>query len=325
MLSIQDLSFSYVPHHTVLKQITLHILSQEKVCILGESGSGKSTLLKLIYSELQPDAGTIVFNQKEIKGPAYQLIPGNEEIKYVAQDFELDQYIPVKEIVGKYLSNIQIDYKKSRVQQVLKALSIEDLAEHKSHELSGGQKQRVAIARAIANPPMLLLLDEPFSQLDSSLHITIREQLMQYLTKNKIAVLFTSHRADDALGYADKIILMKNGEIIQNARPEQVYENPANRYIAGLFGEVNLIHRNQAINLSIPTNYFKNFVAIYPEEIKIKKDGELTARVKFNRYQGSRYLIQLSHKGIPLKAYSPQRLEVDSKVHFEIIKYRWVN
>ncbi|MXV39122.1 ATP-binding cassette domain-containing protein [Flavobacteriaceae bacterium Ap0902] len=325
MLSIHNLNFSYTPDQPLLKGVTFHIQSKEKVCILGESGSGKSTLLKLIHAELDKDSGRISFNHKEIKGPSYQLIPGHEDIKYVPQDFQLEQYVTVTEIVGKHISNIDGEYKKKRVKQVLEALSISDLADKKQAELSGGQKQRVAIARAIANPPQLLLLDEPFSQLDSSLHLSVRDQLMQYLTKNNIAVLFTSHRSDDALGYSDKILLMKEGKILQQDRPQQVYQHPANRYIAGLFGEVNIYPRDEAHTLGIPSNYFKKFAAVYPEEIEITPDGKITARVRYNRYQGSRYLITFSYKGIAIKAYSPNRLEVDSTVNLSIEKYRWVD
>lgn len=324
MLSVQDLKFSYIKGKPVLNDVTFHLQPKEKVCILGESGSGKSTLLKAIHAEIQPDSGKISFDHQEIKGPDYQLIAGHEYIKYVPQDFQLDQYIPVREIVGKYLSNIDRKYKHKRVQEVLKALSITDLADSKSHELSGGQKQRVAIARALAMPPKLLLLDEPFSQLDSSLHLSIREQLIQFLEENNIAVLFTSHRADDALGFSDQIILMKNGYNIQQGRPQQVYENPANRYVASLFGDVNFINREQTHTLNLSRNYFKNEVAIYPEEIEMNENGALEGIVLHNRYQGSRYLISIQYGNMVLKAYSPTRLKVNTPIKFDVVDYRWI-
>lgn len=324
MLVVQNVNFSYLDNYPVLKNISFVVNSKEKVCILGESGGGKSTLLKVIYAELQKDSGEVFFGEDEIKGANYQLIPGHEDIKYVPQDFQLDQYIPVTEIVGKYLSNIDLEYKKKRVADVLEALSISDLATKKSYELSGGQKQRVAIARAIAKPPKLLLLDEPFGQLDSNLHIFIREKLMGFLTQNNIAVLFTSHRADDALGYSDKIILMKSGEILQEGTPEQVYKKPVNRYVSSLFGEVNLLGKKYSEILHIEIDKEKEYIAIYPEEIKIKENGRFDGEVESVRFQGSRYLIGVNYKGNILKMYSEKLLNKDSLVRFNIENYRWV-
>lgn len=324
MLTVNDLHFSYKKGKEVLRNISFQVLPNEKICILGESGSGKSTLLKLIYAELQADKGSIYFDKKEIKGRDYQLIPGHEDIKYVPQDFDLEQYIPVREIVGKYLSNIDKTFKENRVQEVLKALNIQDLSHKTANALSGGQQQRVAIAKAVAKSPKLLLLDEPFSQLDASLHIEIRERLFNFLEKNKVGVIFTSHRAEDALGYSDKIILMKNGEIIQQDYAQNVYHTPVNAYVAQLFGQVNVLDAYQSISLNITRNFLKDKVVIYPEEIKIHTRGNMHGRVKRNRFLGKHYEIQIISHGVPLKIYHHRKFEKEEKIHFDIVKYRWV-
>lgn len=324
MLRIENINFSYKPGESVLNDISFEVRQNEKICILGESGSGKSTLLKIIYAELQADSGKIYFNQSEIKGRNYQLVPGHEEIKYVPQDFALDPYISVKEIVGKFLSNINPERKKKRIKEVLEALGISDLADRKAEDLSGGQKQRVAIARAVAKIPKLLLLDEPFGQLDAALHVQIREQLFTFLEKHKIAVMFTSHRADDALGYSDKIVLLKDGKTIQQDTPSTVYHTPANTYVAGLFGQVNILGPDVAQKLQISRNYMKDVVVIYPEEISIKEEGSFTGLIKKNRFQGKYFEIELIFKGKKLKAYHSTRILPDSKVNFEILNYRWV-
>lgn len=324
MLTVENLCFSYVEENQVLKDISFRILAEEKVCILGESGSGKSTLLKLVYAELQASNGKIFFDGKEIKGRNYQLIPGHEQIKYVPQDFDLEQYIPVHEIVGKHVSNIDKEYKQKRIQEVLQALNIADLAHKTNLELSGGQKQRVAIARAVAKPPKLLLLDEPFSQLDASLHIEIRERLFNFLEKNKIAVIFTSHRAEDALGYSDKIILLKDGVIVQQDYAQNVYESPENVYVAKLFGQVNVLNVQQSDLLEIQRNYFKDKVVIYPQEIRIHKKGKHVGRVKRNRFLGKVYEIQISCHGTLLKVFHHRKFTPEQKINFDIQSFRWV-
>lgn len=324
MLQLKNINFSYQENNKVIDNINFSIPSGGKTCLLGESGSGKSTLLKLIQGELATDSGDIIFLKEKIKNPFEQLIPGNEFIKYVPQHFEIEKYITVKEIVGKHISNMDLNYKKQRVKQVLQALDIEDLSERTSQELSGGQKQRVAIAKAIAKAPKLLLLDEPFSQLDANLHLKIRESLMQFLTKNNISVLFSSHRAEDALGYSEDVIIMKNGKIIQNGSPNNIYNNPYSEYVATLFGHTNILSPEQAKILGFSRNYFKEKLIIYPEEISLQPKGNIKARVKFNRFHGSRYIINISYKGVPLKLYHNQPIEPETPIEIDIKNYRWV-
>ncbi len=323
MLSIDNLHFSYEPGKPVLKDISLSLLSEEKLCILGESGSGKSTLLKLIFAELQHDSGIIVFNKEEIKGRNHQLLPGHEDMTYVAQDFDLATYHTVAENVGSRLSNTNQDYKTSRVNEVLKSLSIYDLKDKKPTELSGGQKQRVAIARAVAKPPRLLLLDEPFSQLDSGLHRRLREELFSFLEKNKIGVIFSSHRAEDALGYSDKIILLKNGEVVQQGSASQVYFSPQTTYVAHMFGLVNILDALEATAMGIERNFLKDVVLIYPEEISISEKGKHSGVVKRNRFMGNHYEIQFISKGKLLKAYHTQPIPPKDRFNFDIRNYRW--
>lgn len=325
MLRIEHLNFSYTIDAVVLSDISMQVNQHEHVCILGESGSGKSTLLKLIYAELQADSGKIFFDKKEIKGRNYQLIPGHEDIKYVAQDFDLDSYITVKELVGKFISNVDAKSKNQRVTEVLFALGIENLANKKSNELSGGQKQRVAIARAVAKQPKLLLLDEPFSQLDAALHLEVREQLFSYLEKNKIAVIFTSHRSDDALGYSNQLVLLKGGKIVQKDAPKQVYLHPHNIYVAQLFGQVNVMGSEMAKKLNIQRNFLKNVVVIYPEELMIHDKGKFIGLVKKNRFQGKHYEIDLIFKGKKLKVFHNKAISPNQKVNFDVINYRWAN
>ncbi|MDO5655118.1 MAG: ABC transporter ATP-binding protein [Flavobacteriaceae bacterium] len=324
MLRVERISFSYEAEKSVLKDISFDVLPGERLCILGESGSGKSTLLKLINAELQPDSGQIFFNKSSIRGRDYQLIPGHDRIRYVSQEFELDSFIPVHEIVGKFLSNMDLPAKNKRINTVLEALNLLELANQKAENLSGGQKQRVAIARAIASPPDLLLLDEPFGQLDAALHIQIRDQLFNFLEKNKISVIFSSHRSDDALGYSDKVILLREGKILQIDSPQRIYHQPYNTYVAKLFGQLNILGPDLASKLGIQRNFLKDVVVIYPEEIRIDKYGTHTGLIKKNRFIGNGFEIEIIYKGKRLRCRHPENIMPDTKVQFSILKYRWV-
>lgn len=323
MLSIEKLRFAYGQGKDIVRDISFELLSKEKLCILGESGSGKSTLLKLINAELQPDAGKITFKKSEIKGRNFQLLPGHEDISYVAQDFDLAEYHKVEEIVGSKISNINQSYKNNRVEEVLKSLGIIDLKDKIPNQLSGGQKQRVAIARAVAKPPNLLMLDEPFSQLDASLHRKLRDDLFTFLEKNKIAVIFTSHRAEDALGYSDKVILLRDGRIIQQDSPSQVYFYPQTTYVAQMFGLVNILDSNEAQLFHIQRNFLNDVVIIYPEEISISNAGRHQGRVRRNRFMGSHYEIHFVSKSKILKAYHKHSIPPNEKINFDIHQYRW--
>ena len=323
MLRIENLHFSYQLDQPILQDISFSLLSEEKLCILGESGSGKSTLLKLIQAALQHDSGKIIFDKKEIKGRNFQLIPGHDEIAYVPQDFDLAAHHSVSEIVGSNISNVDQTYKKSRIEEVLNSLGIFKIKDKKPNELSGGQQQRVAIARALAKPPKLLLLDEPFSQLDAGLHRRLRNQLFSFLEKSNIAVIYSSHRADDALGYSDKILVLRHGSMVQLGSPSEVYFLPQTTYVANMFGLVNILNTNEAAALGIERNFLKDVVVIYPEEIEITPEGKYSGRIKLNRFMGNHYEIQLMSNGKVLTTQHPQPILPKEKVRFNIVKYRW--
>ncbi len=325
MLELKNVDFEFVADQPVLKNVLFSVLPGETCCILGESGSGKSTLLKLIYGELIPKKGEILFENKLVRDPNIQILPGHPDIKYVSQNFSLEPYITVAENVGKFLSNIYLNKKKERINEVLEALSISELAHKKPTQLSGGQQQRVAIARAVALQPKLLLLDEPFSQLDAALHIEIRKKLVQFLEKNGIASIFTSHRAEDALGYSDKIIAIHKGEIQQIAKPEEMYHSPNNENVVKLFGRYNILpyEIGKELNLEV-VNINNRKILIYPEEIVYDMSSSLHAFVKESRFIGRGYEIEILFKGNLLTFYHSQPIEMNQKIGFKVNQYRWI-
>jgi ABC-type Fe3+/spermidine/putrescine transport system ATPase subunit len=281
MLELKNISFTYIDQ-PVIKELSCVVHQGQNVSVIGESGCGKSTLLKLIYGLYDLDSGSISYNGNPILGPKYNLIPGEDYIKYLAQDFDLMPYITVEENVGKYLSNVYRDKKKARVQELLEMVEMTDYAKVKAKYLSGGQQQRVALARVLALEPEILLLDEPFSQIDSFRKNALRRNVFQYLKEKKITCIIATHDSTDALSFSDQTIVMQGGKIIANDSPQNLYNKPASKYIASLFGEVNELELDGKIHL------------VYPHQLKVDAKGPLKGVVKQSYFKGSHYLIAIA-------------------------------
>ncbi len=281
MLELKKINFTYIDQ-PVIKELSAVVHQGQNVSVIGESGCGKSTLLKLIYGLYDLDSGSISYNGNPILGPKYNLIPGEDYIKYLAQDFDLMPYITVEENVGKFLSNVYRDKKKARVQELLEMVEMTDYAKVKAKYLSGGQQQRVALARVLALEPEILLLDEPFSQIDSFRKNALRRNVFQYLKEKKISCIIATHDSTDALSFSDQTIVMQGGKIIANDSPQNLYNKPASKYIASLFGEVNELELDGKIHL------------VYPHQLKVDAKGPLKGVVKQSYFKGSHYLIAIA-------------------------------
>jgi len=279
MLFVQDLTFSYLKDIT-LSNINFSLEKGKSHAIIGESGCGKSTLLKLIYGLFDLNDGQIFWNDIEVLGPKYNLIPGMDFMKYLAQDFDLMPFITVAENVGKYLSNIDSEKKWNRVKELLEIVEMEDFFDIKAKNLSGGQMQRVAIARVLALEPEVLLLDEPFSHIDNFRKNSLRRKLFAYLKEKQITCIVATHDSTDVLSFTDEVLVMKNGEIIESGTPKAIFENPKSKYIASLFGDVN------EINIDGITKF------IYPHQINVVKNLDIKVEVLNSYFRGSHYLIE---------------------------------
>lgn len=283
MLQVNNVSFSYHTDKIVLQDINFTLKKGENLCLMGESGSGKSTLLKLIYGLFDVDKGTLFWNDVQILGPKHHLIPGMEFFKYVAQDFDLMPFISVSENIKKFLSRFYLEEADRRTQELLEVIEMTEFANKKVQHLSGGQQQRVAIARALAKEPELLLLDEPFSQIDNFKKNSLRRNLFGYLKEKNIACIIATHDGSDALSFADKLIVIKNQQVIANDSPKEIYKNPKEKYIASLFDDVNEIIINN-----------KTFL-VYPHQIQLVKKPESSsksAEVLNSYFKGSYWLIE---------------------------------
>ena len=301
MLVLKNISFSYseIP---VINSINFTMQKGKNFAIIGESGCGKSTLLKLIYGLYDLEDGQISWNDIEVFGPKYNLIPGMDFMKYLAQDFDLMPFVTVAENVGKYLSNIYPEKKKERIAELLEIVEMKDYLNVKAKNLSGGQMQRVALARVLALEPQILLLDEPFSHIDNFRKNSLRRKLFGYLKEKQITTIFATHDSSDVLSFADAVLIMKEGKIIENGNPKTIYENPKNKYIASLFGDVNEIEIDGKLTL------------VYPHQLIVVEKSALKVTIVNSYLVGSHYLIEANYENGQLFFKNDNEIPLGSQI-----------
>ncbi|MGF1639035.1 MAG: ABC transporter ATP-binding protein, partial [Cyclobacteriaceae bacterium] len=280
-----------------VNDICLKVEQGELLALLGESGSGKTTLLRLIAGFEAPEKGSIVINGKTIVSDGYFMAPEKRSIGMVFQEYALFPHMTILDNVVFGLHKITKTEAQARAKQVLKMVGLLGYAQRFPHQLSGGQQQRAALARALALNPAILLLDEPFSNLDGVLKEQVREDLKNILKETNTTAIFVTHDTKDALATADRIALMKEGRIQQIGKPKYLYERPANIYAAGFLGKVNILqatttedgYDSQIGKIKYPVHQKpgqKVTLAVRPEHISItrKKPDLLTGPVESTSY-----------------------------------------
>lgn len=287
MLSLEIQSFTYGVKEN-LSQIQFELKQGEHLSLLGESGCGKSTLLNLIYGLLHLESGSIFWNRKKLLGPKHNLIPGEPFMKLVSQEFNIMPFTNVADNIATHLSRVDPERDALRVQELLRVVDLEEFAHTKVKHLSGGQKQRVALAKALAKEPELLLLDEPFSSIDSFRKNKLRRNLYRYLKSRGISCITATHDSEEALSFSDQILLLKEGKKISYGSPESVYESISTAYQAGFFGEVSVI----------PAGILSSEVEVLlPHQLCISEEKTgLPAIVQDSYFKGSHYLIHCKHE-----------------------------
>ena len=306
MLKVNTISFKYHPKIPVLEGFNFSLHQGEHICIMGESGCGKSTLLKAIYGLLDLNKGEIFWKEEQIFGPKHHLVPGFEKFKYVAQDFDLMPFISVSENIQKFLSRFYPEESKKRTEELLEVIEMSAFAKTKVKNLSGGQKQRVAIARALAKEPELLLLDEPFGQIDNFKKNSLRRNLFRYLKEKNISCIFATHDKNDALSFADKLIIIKNNKMIANDSPREIYKNPKEKYIAALFDDVNELTFNNETFLR------------YPDQLKITDKSAVKATVLNSYFKGYYWLIEAVFNNQKVFVHHSKEIKKSTKIYIEI-------
>jgi ABC-type sulfate/molybdate transport systems ATPase subunit len=277
----------------VLKDISFSQQRFQKIAIAGETGSGKSTLLKIIAGLIQPDAGEVRFENERVKGPAEKLVPGHPAIVYLSQHFELPQFLRVEQVLA-YASTVSDE----AADALYDVCRISHLMQRRTDQLSGGERQRIALARLLITSPKLLLLDEPFSNLDLAHKSILKSVIEDVGEKLKITCTLVSHDPTDTLSWADRVLVMREGRILQQGAPIEVYRHPADVYTAALFGKYNVI----SPALSRAFFEFAGVAAngksmlIRPEHFRIVKEGShaLAGKVRQVNFFGSHDELEIS-------------------------------
>ena len=239
---LKNLVKSYDGKKNIIDNIYLEIKDKEFIVLVGSSGCGKSTILRLISGLEEVTSGEILIDDKVVNNTH----PKDRDIAFVFQSYALYPHMSVYENIAfglkmrKYPKN-EIDVK---VREVAKALNLEDLLERKPRQLSGGQRQRVALGRAIVRNPKVFLMDEPLSNLDANLRVQMRSEIKRLHQKLKTTFIYVTHDQTEALTMGDRIVVIDKGKIQQADTPEEIYNNPKNKFVAGFIGQMNFINVN---------------------------------------------------------------------------------
>ena len=315
MLQVDNITFSY-DKNKVIKNIDFSVSKGQNIAIIGESGCGKSTLLKLIYGLYDLDEGQIFWNENEVLGPKFHLVPGMPFMKYLAQDFDLMPFITVAENVGKYLSNIYPEKKQSRINELLEIVEMTEYSNVKAKFLSGGQQQRVALAKVLALEPEVLLLDEPFSQIDNFRKNSLRRKLFSYLKSKEITCLVATHDSSDSLSFADETIVLNAGEIVIKEKSDHLYKHPTNKYVAALFGDVNELKLSELVEIEDADET----LLLFPHQLKIAESGKLKVKIKQFYFKGNHFLIEAEANCNSIFFEHDSELKINSEVFLSHIK-----
>lgn len=290
--------------------------------IIGESGSGKSSLLKLIYGLLEPQSGEVRYDGWLVPTRKDKLIPGHEAMKLVSQGFDdLNLYAKVWDNIASQLSNTDLENKQRKTQDMLDRLKIGHLAQHRVADLSGGEKQRVAICRALINEPEVLLMDEPFNQVDAAFRDALQQDIRQIVLETGLTVVLVSHDPAEVLGMADALLVMRNGKIVDQGVPKELYYAPHDPYTALLLAKSNILTATQAASLAdIP----RQVIGIHQEWIQINENLQGPFWIKEINFRGfySEYL--LSNGDITLHAHVKHDIPLPKGTKVAILIDRYI-
>lgn len=314
LLTVTDLTVSNA-QGVVLENVSFALKSKQHLVIAGETGSGKSTLLKSIAGLIQPDSGVLLLGEETIVGPADKLVPGHPEIAYLSQHHELPKSLRVEQVL-EYANLLS----KEEAAKLFTLCQIDHLLTRRTDQLSGGERQRIALAKLLVTSPQLLLLDEPFSHLDA-IHKTTLKAVIEDVTRHyHITSVLVSHDPSDTLPWAEKMLVLKDGKVVQEGSAAKIYQQPLNEYVAGLFGKYTIIPAG-VTNVFQPEVKNRKDIFIRPEALiveKTNKKGGCRGLVLANAYYGSHYdvTVQINDQNFVVRSVEP--IESGKKVYVRL-------
>jgi iron(III) transport system ATP-binding protein len=307
--------------NSVLTDISFSLEKGEFGCLLGSSGSGKSTLLRIIAGLEVPDHGNVLIENQLLSGSNLFVKPEKRNIGMIFQDYALFPHLTIEQNI--YFGTSKANSTNDAIKKLITVLGLNDLLKRYPHQISGGQQQRAAIARTLAVNPKIILMDEPFSNLDEWMKEDVRDELKKILKELNATVLFVTHHATDALSFADKIMVMDNGKLIQTGTAISIIDNPINSKIAGIFGKVNLFSSTELKSLfeieKSQGNYF-----VRPEHFEMLPNGNWN--VTDCIYHGNYFDTNLVNANRMIHVHLPKSVDknvsigikpIDKKIHLE--------
>ncbi len=257
-LVIKDLAYQY-NGTKVLSELSLTVEQDEIVCLLGASGCGKTTTLKAIAGIIQPEHGYISIDSKVVNDSGLFVAPEKRNIGMMFQDYALFPHLTVSDNIAFGLSNMSKGQKRERVEQMLSLVKLAGCGARYPHQLSGGQQQRVAIARALAYKPSLLLLDEPFSNIDTQVRFELIADIRRIIKAQRVSAVFVTHSKEEAFAFADTLAVMNAGKVAQQGSAEQLFSQPNSKVVAEFLGTGIYL----AAKVLTPTEYATAFGVVH--------------------------------------------------------------
>ena len=307
-LAFERISHAYANGSETLNDVSFSAEPGEVLCLLGPSGSGKTTLLRMAAGIEPQTSGRVLLNDREIAGPSVFLPPEKRSIGLVFQDFALFPHLTILDNVRFGLTALSGDEARREATIALSRVGLAHYADAYPHVLSGGEQQRVALARALAPRPAVLLMDEPFSGLDSRLKDAVRAETLSILRESRATAIIVTHDAEEAMRLGDRIALLKDGSLVQSGRAEEIYLRPVNLFAAGFFSELNCFQaraRGGMVDTPVGRVEAPGFadgdeatVAVRMSGFDVSEtEGEIEARILSRRYLGVVELIEFAVPG----------------------------
>ena len=307
-LAFEHIGHSFNAHRRTLADVSFAAEPGEVLCLLGPSGSGKTTLLRIAAGIEPQTSGRVLLNDREIAGPNVFLPPEQRSIGLVFQDFALFPHLTILDNVRFGLTALSREEARREAHIALSRVGLEHHAQSFPHVLSGGEQQRVALARALAPRPAVLLMDEPFSGLDSRLKDSVRAETLAILRESRATAIVVTHDAEEAMRLGDRIALLRSGSLVQAGRAEELYLEPANLFVAGFFSELNLFEarvldgmaETPVGKVAAPglSNGARATVAVRMAGFDVSEgSGGIEARILSRRYLGVVELVEFAVSG----------------------------